>query len=227
MAKMNHRTDCPHQLIRHSSVGPVCATCTRVLSDAEYAEWEVGAKRNPHGRNGKERQELATPRWLAAEIHELAWDKFGEKLQLDVCAHPENAVCEHFFTKEQNGLQQPWHPHGPVFCNPPFSQVYSWLDKFVEQEPEELKAVFLLRGGDLQTKWVKDFGYLFEIEMLTPRVNYLNWRKGRIERGANFPSMLWWYNSNRKTPLMHSMGSRDGGLWFKWRELRPSRKGAL
>lgn len=36
---------------------------------------------------------------------------------LDVCATRENAKCARFYTKEANGLHQPWD--GVVWCNPP------------------------------------------------------------------------------------------------------------
>jgi site-specific DNA-methyltransferase (adenine-specific) len=36
---------------------------------------------------------------------------------LDPCATPENAKCRMFFTKWENGIDQPWGRHR-VFCNP-------------------------------------------------------------------------------------------------------------
>lgn len=40
--------------------------------------------------------------------------------ELDVCATPENAKCRRFYTKEQDGLAQPWT--GRVWCNPPYGR---------------------------------------------------------------------------------------------------------
>ena len=45
---------------------------------------------------------------------------------LDVCANSENAKCEKYYTKEQDGLKQPWK--GTVWCNPPYGrQIGSWV----------------------------------------------------------------------------------------------------
>lgn len=46
--------------------------------------------------------EWATPQHLFDELNE----EFG--FTLDVCATPENAKCDQFFTKEQDGLKQIW-----------------------------------------------------------------------------------------------------------------------
>ena len=47
-------------------------------------------------------EEWATPRKLFDELNA----EFG--FTLDPCATPENAKCERYFTKEQDGLSQPW-----------------------------------------------------------------------------------------------------------------------
>jgi phage N-6-adenine-methyltransferase len=47
------------------------------------------------------------------------FDKLNEKYHftLDVAASDENHKCEHYYTKEQNGLAQPWE--GVIWCNHP------------------------------------------------------------------------------------------------------------
>lgn len=47
---------------------------------------------------------------------------------LDVCALPENAKCEQYYTPEQDGLAQSWS--GIVWCNPPYGrQIGKWVEK--------------------------------------------------------------------------------------------------
>lgn len=57
--------------------------------------------------------------------------------ELDVCATPENAKCERFFTKEQDGLNQEWA--GVCWMNPPYGrEIGKWVKKAYETA---------LRGG--------------------------------------------------------------------------------
>ena len=52
---------------------------------------------------------------------------------LDVCASDTNHKCEKYFTKEQDGLSQPWH--GFVWCNPPYGrEIGKWV-KAVAEHP--------------------------------------------------------------------------------------------
>lgn len=48
---------------------------------------------------------------------------------MDVCATPENAKCERFYTREQDGLSQDWTGE-TVFCNPPYGrEMPKWIEK--------------------------------------------------------------------------------------------------
>lgn len=49
------------------------------------------------------------------------FDKLNDefKFNLDPCATPENAKCEKYFTKEDDGLSKSWDNQN-VFCNPPY-----------------------------------------------------------------------------------------------------------
>ena len=56
------------------------------------------------------------------------FDKLNNEFQftLDVCATPENAKCDNFYTKEQDGLKYPWK--GAVWCNPPYGRgIGQWV----------------------------------------------------------------------------------------------------
>ena len=63
---------------------------------------------------------------------------------LDVCATPDNAKCPHYFTPEQDGLQQPWH--GTCWMNPPYHQaeIPKWIRKAYEESQRGAVVVALL-----------------------------------------------------------------------------------
>lgn len=49
------------------------------------------------------------------------------KFDLDVAATPDNAKAPRFYTREDDGLTQPWR--GLVWCNPPYSDCGAWVRK--------------------------------------------------------------------------------------------------
>lgn len=73
-------------------------------------------------RGATERDNLGTDPVLFARLNE----RF--RFTLDVCATPENAKCERFYTIENDGLLQSWAGER-VWCNPPYSNIGSWVDK--------------------------------------------------------------------------------------------------
>lgn len=95
--------------------------------------------------------EWETPQWLFdkldAEFH------FG----LDPCATAENAKCERFFTKEEDGLTQSWAAHGAVFVNPPYGrQIYKWVTKACQQAARVGITVVMLLPARTDTRWWHD-----------------------------------------------------------------------
>ena len=64
-------------------------------------------------KQGPSLQERRTPRWLFELLSQL----YGG-FALDAFAEPHNALCDEYFTAEQNALDQPWKD--PTFCNHPF-----------------------------------------------------------------------------------------------------------
>lgn len=50
------------------------------------------------------------------------FDKLNKEFHftLDVCATPENAKCEMFYTVDDDGLSKPWI--GTIWCNPPYGR---------------------------------------------------------------------------------------------------------
>lgn len=58
------------------------------------------------------------------------------RFDLDVCALPENAKCDKYYTPESDGLRQPWT--GGVWCNPPYGrEISKWVEKAVRERERE------------------------------------------------------------------------------------------
>ena len=116
-----------------------------------------------------------TPQALFDELNR----EFG--FQTDVCALPENAKCDEFYTQEQDGLSQQWT--GVCWCNPPYGrQVGKWVKKAAESDA----TVVMLLPARTDTKWFHDY--------ILPNAE-IRFIKGRLKFGGNknsapVPSMV-------------------------------------
>jgi site-specific DNA-methyltransferase (adenine-specific) len=148
--------------------------------------------RNPYGRNEASRQELATPRWFFERVQQ-AYQTLGD-FALDTCAQKNSAVCDRYFTRRQNGLEQDWSTEGLNWCNPPFSQARQWLDKAFTEARRGCSTVMLLPFRDPAARWF--FGYAPFAERITvvvPRLQYYQCggEGFGFNDNASFCSALW------------------------------------
>lgn len=100
---------------------------------------------------------------------------------LDVCAIPDNAKCDEFYTPEQDGLSQQWT--GVCWCNPPYGRK---IGKWVKKAAESKATVVMLLPARTDTKWFHD--YIIpnaEIRFIKGRLKF-----GGSKNGAPFPSMI-------------------------------------
>ena len=114
------------------------------------------------------------------------FDKLNKEFHfaLDVCATPENAKCEEFYTKEQDGLKQPWK--GTVWCNPPYGrQIGEWVRRAFLASVSGSTVVMLLPART-DTKWFHEYIYgKAEIRFIRGRLKF-----GGSKNSAPFPSMV-------------------------------------
>ena len=125
-----------------------------------------------------EKDDWETPPEFFSEIsREFCFD-------VDVCATPENAKCERYFTPEQNGLKQPWR--GVCWCNPPYGRgVGDWVAKAAESAAGGATVVMLLPART-DTQWFHRYIYhRAEIRFLAGRLKFVG-----ATASAPFPSML-------------------------------------
>ena len=110
---------------------------------------------------------------------------------LDVCALPENAKCERFFSPNEDGLKQPWD--GVCWMNPPYGRMIGkWMEKAFNESEKGVLVVCLVPARP-DTEWWHTFALRGEIRFLRGRLKF-----GKAKSGAPFPSAIiifrqkWW-----------------------------------
>lgn len=103
--------------------------------------------------------------------------RFGEPFTLDVAAAAHNAKAEAYYTREQDGLAQPWP--GAVWCNPPYSDCGAWVRKAWEEwrAGTARRIVMLLPANRVEQAWWQDHVEPFRDRPASPlRVEFLRGR---------------------------------------------------
>lgn len=138
------------------------------------------------GMLSSERETWETP----PEIFDRCNEEFH--FTLDVCAFPENAKCEKYFTPEIDGLKQEWV--GRCWMNPPYGRVIGdWMQKAFESSQTTADVVVCLVPARTDTAWWHDWAMKGEIRFLRKRVRFVG-----AESCAPFPSAIvvfrrrWW-----------------------------------
>lgn len=104
---------------------------------------------------------------------------------IDVCALPENAKCERYFSPQIDGLSQKWE--GVCWCNPPYGrEIGKWVEKAYNSAKFGGAVVVMLLPARTDTKWFHNFIYnIAEIRFIKGRLKF-----GNAENSAPFPSMI-------------------------------------
>lgn len=139
-----------------------------------------------------EKEDWATPQDF--------FDSLNEEFHfnLDPCADPENAKCDRFFTKEENGLLKDWGG-SCVFCNPPYGRKTTgeWIEKCYKEAQKENTTVVALIPARTDTKFFHDYIYgKAEIRFVRGRLRFTD-DDGNASDPAPFPSMVVIYNGER------------------------------
>lgn len=122
--------------------------------------------------------EWETPKWL--------FDSYNMKygFTLDPAATAENAKCETFFTKEDDGLAQSWFGHR-VWLNPPYGrEIKDWVKK-AYSEGTSGAFVCCLLPARTDTAWFHDYCVFGKIDFIRGRLKF-----GDAKNSAPFPSMI-------------------------------------
>lgn len=108
---------------------------------------------------------------------------------LDVCATPENAKCENFFTKDINGLAQSWEGQR-CWMNPPYGKdIGLWCEKAMLEAQKGALVVGLLPARVDTRYWKKYVEPHADLRFIQGRLSF-----GDVKGRAPFPSAIaiWW-----------------------------------
>jgi phage N-6-adenine-methyltransferase len=124
-------------------------------------------------------------RGTAPEVFGPLHERF--RFTLDAAAAQHNAKLPRYFTRADDGLAQSWHGER-VWCNPPYSDIRTWVEKAWFETTAEL-IVMLLPANRTEQGWWQD---LIEparqrgdvrVEFLRGRMRFI--RPGAIDIGPN------------------------------------------
>lgn len=105
------------------------------------------------------------------------------QFELDVCALPENAKCDKYFTPEMDGLKQEWT--GVCWMNPPYGrEIGKWVKKAYESSLNGATVVCLLPART-DTKWWHDYCMRGEMRFIRGRLKF-----GGSKWNAPFPNAV-------------------------------------
>lgn len=124
-----------------------------------------------------------TPEWSTPQD---LFDKLNceFKFTLDPCATPENAKCDRYFTKLDDGLSKPWS-NEIVFMNPPYGrEISKWIKKAYQESLNGATVVCLIPSRT-DTSWWHDYCAKGEIRFIRGRIKF-----GGSKNGAPFPSAI-------------------------------------
>lgn len=104
--------------------------------------------------------------------------------EVDVCASPENAKCERYFTEADDGLTREWR--GICWMNPPYGRdIGAWMKKAYESAQAGATVVCLVPART-DTGWWHEWAMrAAEIRLLQGRMKF-----GGAKTGAPFPSVV-------------------------------------
>ena len=111
------------------------------------------------------------------------WSDSIGGFDLDVCANQENAKCQKFFSKEDDGLSQDWN--GKCWMNPPYGkEIGYWMKKAYESSQRGATVVCLVPSRT-DTKWWHDYAMKGKITFIKGRLKF-----GNSKNSAPFPSAV-------------------------------------
>ena len=125
---------------------------------------------------GSSNQEYGTPPEVIAAVEK----RFG-RIVHDLAASQENAVCDTFWSKEDNALEHDWLkllPTGNLWLNCPYADIAPWAMRAAGCWQRK-GFLFLLVPASVDSNWWRDFveGRAYTIAM-SPRIKFVGADQG-------------------------------------------------
>jgi len=134
------------------------------------------------------------------------YNKLNEEFNfnLDPACMPKSALCDKYFTPEEDGLKQSWQGYN-VFVNPPYGrEIKNWVKKAHDEWKKGNCNIVMLIPARTDTLYFHNYIYnIANIRFIRGRLKFIDLDfKGKEEdrkmSPAPFPSMLviWGYTKN-------------------------------
>ncbi|WP_434567648.1 phage N-6-adenine-methyltransferase [Vibrio chagasii] len=110
------------------------------------------------------------------------FEKLNEEFHftLDATAEPETALCDHYFTMDDDALTQDWS-NQTVYCNPPYSKLKDFAKK-AQEEADKGATVVMLVPARTDTKAFHDHLSHGEVRLIKGRLKFLQDGRSRMQR---------------------------------------------
>lgn len=137
------------------------------------------------------KDEWYTPIFLVKMVKEF----FNNEIHLDPCCarnNPEHTESVIQYRKEDEPLHQSWIVDN-VYCNPPYSETYKWVNKCVREYLQgNAKEVLLLVKCDPSVRWWQQI-FMYPMAIFKKRLYFNDGKKS-----APFPSALVYLGPREK-----------------------------
>lgn len=128
----------------------------------------------------KKQDKWQTPLSVFNQLHE----EFG--FTLDAAAEPSSALCDKYFTEQDDALIQDWS-NEIVFCNPPYSKLKQFAEK-ASAESRRGATVVMLVPARTDTQAFHNHLAAGEVRFIKGRLKFH--QEGKEQAPAPFPSMI-------------------------------------
>lgn len=153
----------------------------------------------------EERDLWRTPRYVFDY-----WSKYIGGFDVDLAADQNNALCKLFVDARINALEAEWISYGKVgWCNPPYSDVGSWVRKAAyEAGANRFTTVLLVptfNGDKYHYLYTREFA---ETWLICGRVSFLR-PNGKAVKGNRAGSMVCIFGPKVKAGVIHWLHRDD------------------